>query len=1688
MRRKTKGNLGKKILSICICTSMVLCSAVPNIVRASDQIPEESVPVIGDTIVTNDGTQDNLWKLVWQDEFNGTELDTTKWGYQVGDGSTYGIAGWGNSEQQYYTDDGNNVSFEDGKLVITAKKNYDSNKYQGATYTSGRIWTKGFIDASEQGTPALFTKKYGRFEAKISMPEGTGYWPAFWMMPAYDKYGGWALSGEIDIMEARGRLLNQVGGTLHYGGSWPNNKYMGDHYTEESFRITDEHVYALEWLPGVMRWYVDDILYYETRDWYSKRDGNPVNYTYPAPFDQEFYLMLNLAVGGNYDGGQLDTTLDNRQMKIDYVRVYDLEGQTYDENVLPPAVLPDPLPEGVAIGSNLITGTFDAIHKVTSDYANNSTNGWDLVCLPDFSGDAIAEKQEDDSARIAISSQGNQTYSIQMIHKLPLTKGYRYKVSFDAKADASRTLEIKVANPINFSLYSDVVNATLSTSYKTHQFTFDMSKDSTTGRLELNMGLSNIPVSIKNVKVEVLELIGDVSEDAPKPPLTNGEHIYNGTFDQGNATRMQFWRVVGATGNVTALERALKLSSFDVFLSDSFIEQVGLNLLKNDTYQVKFNAKSEHTGTVKLELLSEDGMTVYGSKEYEIGSTMTPCELTFTMGTDTDEMSKLRIYVGGNTDIITLDDISMKRLTDNNVSYEGVKIYPVGNGDFSAGTAGWTVSQTDYAVESENGENVCYAVGARCINNYDKMLMYPGVDIAKGLNYTMKFKARTSSDQTQTPIIRIQREGGDWASVLDTSFDITKEWKEYTYNFTAGFSGNLGLKYLLGAFSENCRFYVKDVELYVANKPLLQGAFFVSSQSAPKVSEDIILKYYEKSGWENAENIKFFINNVPVDSSLVSLNKEAKTVTLRSELFDRAGAYTIQATADGYDSTNALVQSVMESSGNLVVNGSFDNGTEGWGTYFQNGCGSIDATEKNARVHFIWHEGNTWDLQLYQENIPVEGGKSYVLEFDASATIRRPFTIELGVKNGANPLSTAVLEKDISHYKFRYDSPVSGGTKLNFLLGNVTKGDLITSNQNNPHDIIFDNIVIREMTPEELSKVTPEMIVKQTIKLGEDSILTHSIEAAWNEAPKTVYINGEAVPSNKVTYYEDSAILDKSLFLVVGNYKVVIKAAGMDDTIEVTQVVIGSDGEFIKNGTFEDFSSWGSWFMNEDKTGSLVVSEGKIAVTSAGQSSETWAIQVFQESVPVSKGVEYTLTFDAKSTQNHQIVVQCAGQADKTFIITTTPQKYSWTFTSAINGTKLNFLLATKEAENNVYTIELDKISIKRSSDVVVTPTPTPEVTPSPTPEVTPTVTPTKAPEVTPTPMPEVTPTVTPTPIVIPTVTPSPTPMITPTTVPTPEQVRNPVEVYIYDGAAKIVLNMDASFIELPEEFILSQLRSNYVDKVIIEVNTKHEMLPNYVIKKEVLEAAVKNNKDIYYVVKDSLGTVLYELKLDANNLAKGTITGELSLGVDIGRISNNKKISSILLKDKNNTDGLFLDFTQSGELPAQIEMKLFVGKDYGFKALQKLYLYSVNSNTGMLEPVPFGTTYRVDKDGYVEIPIIKGNEYVLLKEKVSKEGITPTKDLIQVENELTLNQGKKQQVLVSLPITLERVESFTKKALFSAKGRVAIAYQSSDEEIAIIDENGTITAKSQGIVTITTKVKLYYGATYTYQTKVIIK
>ena len=264
------------------------------------------------------------WRLVWHDEFDGSELDPAYWNFDLGDGSVVGIPGWGNNEWQYYTDEEQNVFLRDGRLVIRAVEERRFDAFGSGRYTSARIVTRGKLAV-----------RYGRIEARMSLPAGRGLWPAFWMMPepvGLDEnpfaragvYGGWAASGEIDIMEARGSRPGEVSGAIHYGGEWPNNTYQTrTHRFAPSRTFIEMNLYAIEWEPGEIRWYVNDELYFTATDWYSVGpDGT--RHDFPAPFDQPFHLIINLAVGGHFDGyPPPDAPYFPAEMEVDFVRIYE---------------------------------------------------------------------------------------------------------------------------------------------------------------------------------------------------------------------------------------------------------------------------------------------------------------------------------------------------------------------------------------------------------------------------------------------------------------------------------------------------------------------------------------------------------------------------------------------------------------------------------------------------------------------------------------------------------------------------------------------------------------------------------------------------------------------------------------------------------------------------------------------------------------------------------------------------------------------------------------------------------------------------------------------------------------------------------------------------------------------------------------------------------------------------------------------------------------------------------------------------------------------------------------------------------------------------------------------------------------------------------------------------------------------
>ncbi|MCD1596791.1 family 16 glycosylhydrolase [Rheinheimera aquimaris] len=318
----------RQLLSLFTCSILAGCQLAP---PATEQPSEQPAPA---EQATEPG-----WQLVWQDEFDGNSIDSTKWGFEQN------CQGGGNNELQCYTNRRENAYVENGILHIVARKEtytgaalneddpaHSPHQRKTQPYTSARLRSKGKGDWL-----------YGRFEIRAKLPHGQGSWPAIWMLPTDWHYGSWPLSGEIDIMEAvnLGTISDEpsaladererrVHGTLHYGKLPPDNVYSGKSYKLRDGKSPSDafYTYAIEWEAGEIRWYVDDVLYATQRssDWYTAASYSRDDIGPHAPFDQRFHLLLNLAVGGNWAGNVnekgVDASAYPQSLQIDYVRVY----------------------------------------------------------------------------------------------------------------------------------------------------------------------------------------------------------------------------------------------------------------------------------------------------------------------------------------------------------------------------------------------------------------------------------------------------------------------------------------------------------------------------------------------------------------------------------------------------------------------------------------------------------------------------------------------------------------------------------------------------------------------------------------------------------------------------------------------------------------------------------------------------------------------------------------------------------------------------------------------------------------------------------------------------------------------------------------------------------------------------------------------------------------------------------------------------------------------------------------------------------------------------------------------------------------------------------------------------------------------------------------------------------------------
>lgn len=922
---------------------------------------------------------ENDWTLVWSDEFEGDQLDETKWTRDLGNGffqedGTF-IPGWGNQELQSYQED--NVRVENGYLILEGRKETVSDHTGTYHYTSGKVHTQG-----------KFSQKYGRFEASIKLPEGQGYWPAFWMMPENDVYGGWAASGEIDIMENAGGTPHKIGGAIHYGGQWPNNTYTAkDYYFPDGKDVTDFNLYAVEWEPGEIRWYVNDVLYQTLNNWSSTSFGNPAKFSYPAPFDQEFYLILNLAIGGWYGGNPDDSTPFPGEMVVDYVRVYELTGRDYlvpVEPVFEPVELP--ADAKVAVDGNYVYDTnyekeFTVL-RTNEDVANNwNDTYWNFLNLDEFNGMgsvSVDTLNGDKYAKVDISNGGNQTYSIQLIQNVTMGKGRWYKLSFDAKSNTNRGMNVKIGGGADrgWTAYSPNMDYQLSNEIQTFEMIFQMQHDTDSrARLEFNLGLNTNPVWIGNVIVEEVDALDPYNEEAPKRPLRDGNHVYNGTFDQGRMDRMTYWNfeVNGAEALASVDPDARELAVFIIEGGSSVdsikLVQNGMNLLPTDEYMVTFDAKATEDRDIVVALLSKDGSINYSSNQViSLTAHMDTKVFSFVMPNVEDIEGQLSFFLGGNNHDVVIDNVRMIRTTNNNGSVSVEQAFPLKNGDFSNGMVHWDQHiHGNYEPSSEaTFEIIDGSFKANIMSTgwepWHLILMQNGMRFLANQTYVLEFEAKSTVDRE----VRVVIENSTYNAYFARDIELTDAMETYSYEFLMSADDTVDLKFLLGKVGNSDE---------VGN-------------------HDIVI-----------DNVKLEVKGE------------------RERYFP-------------------------------LKNGDFSAGIANWNNYVHyDAQASFSEEDGKAKMTFA-HTGNeTWSVQFFQDNLMLEEGQKYIIQFDARTSLDR--SIEVTVENASYHRyfsEEIALTTQTGTYKYEFEMNSTDVTALKFLLGSV--GDVIAVS----HDIFIDNV------------------------------------------------------------------------------------------------------------------------------------------------------------------------------------------------------------------------------------------------------------------------------------------------------------------------------------------------------------------------------------------------------------------------------------------------------------------------------------------------------------------------------------------------------------------------------------------------------------------------------------------------------
>jgi beta-glucanase (GH16 family) len=1031
------------------------------------------------------------WTLVWSDEFDGPQIDTTKWNFvDKGDG-------FGNNELEYYTPRPENAYIENGSLIIKALKE----SYQGNSYTSAKMFTQNKGDWT-----------YGRIEVKTKLPYGQGIWPAIWMMPTdYALYGGWPGCGEIDIMEYLGHQTGTVYGTLHYGNPW---KHTGSSYTLPDGKqfCDDYHVFALEWQPGEFRWYVDGILYQTQNDWFCKDPKEALEYTYPAPFDRQFYLQLNLAVGGTWPGNPNDSTVFPQTMTVDYVRVYKYNGIYPPAGDRPAEVNPPaPLRQPLADGNLVYNGSFDQdVPEVEGIPGVANSDYWEF--LTGFGGNGTASN-EGGVFKATITSVGQQLYSIQLVQKpLYIQRGEIYKVSFDAKSTATRNIMMKIGEfGGGWSLYSNEETFTLGNTMKSYSFNFQMMAGSdANARLEFNLGMNSNPVYIDNVKVVKLDTS---NMEAPRLPLATGNYIYNGRFDQGK-NRTAFWELKRADHILGFMTVGAKPEERECYLhvltpgkapNALQLVQGPLNIEATETYVVKFDARAiikDRSIQVDVGQAVPNGLSYSGFQTFNLTREMATYSFEFMMNTLTDIQAQLEFNVGGNPHDVVVDNVSIIK-----------KRKPIAVSGFTR------IEAEDYfdmfGIQTEG----CVE-GGRNVGWFDAgdWLKY-ALDVKQAGVYVLSLRVAGAlagnvgaeiEGVTATPYTASVATGGwqNWKTVsfivpLNTGIQTLKitgnqfniNWIQIAPNIITNGTFDNGTA-SWGSWAANWEgashtLSVVNGQLKVAIKyegnefwatQLFQNVLKIENGKNYRVSFDAsatiareIQVMVEKNGGDSAKysGMKTFNLTPDLKNYIFEFTMTAPTDPVAHLLFGLGrisakvgGAHTItidNVCLSEIDELTEKPEVIVPIEGNQIKNSTFDAGMASWGYYNEWGGGaSSSAGVENGELKVaITSDGNDfWHIQITQDNIQLVKGQTYIVKFDARSTVARNIQAILEQNGGSYTkylMQTVSLTSDMTTYTYEFIMNAATDVKAHivFALGKI--GGV---NVGAPHDVFLDNISV----------------------------------------------------------------------------------------------------------------------------------------------------------------------------------------------------------------------------------------------------------------------------------------------------------------------------------------------------------------------------------------------------------------------------------------------------------------------------------------------------------------------------------------------------------------------------------------------------------------------------------------------------